>query len=180
MAFPETGIGIYPGLGGTQRTPRRIGRGLAKWLIYTGKMIGAKEALAIGLVDAVVPTDQLDATIHEAIDAGIGAEAAEKAPLPDEFKSLQSFFGNNSAEAMRSGEASTGENALLASAVKAVGFKAPIALRLAEKLIDQGAKVELREGLDLELEHLTEIFSTADAYEGLSSLGKRRPVYKGQ
>lgn len=178
MAFPETGIGIYPGLGGTQRTPRRIGRGLAKWLIYTGKTIDAKQALAIGLVDEVVAPDELDATIRAAID-GEASESAKSA-LPDELKSLQSFFGNNSAEALRTGEASTGENSVLASAVKSVGFKAPIALRLAEKLIDEGSKVELREGLDLELEHLTEIFSTADAYEGLSSLGKRRPVYKGQ
>ncbi len=30
--FPETGIGIYPGLGGTQRTARKVGRGLAKWM----------------------------------------------------------------------------------------------------------------------------------------------------
>src|SRR5262249_60751055 len=35
FAFPETGIGIYPGLGGTQRTTARVGRGLAEWLPFT-------------------------------------------------------------------------------------------------------------------------------------------------
>ena len=58
LAFPETGIGIYPGLGGTQRTTRRVGRGLAKWLVLTGQTVSAEEALAIGLVDAVVPYEQ--------------------------------------------------------------------------------------------------------------------------
>ena len=61
FAFPETGIGIYPGLGGTQRTTRRIGRGLAKWLVLTGETIQADEALAIGLVDRVVPINGADA-----------------------------------------------------------------------------------------------------------------------
>ena len=70
LAFPETGIGIYPGLGGTQRTPRRVGRGLAKWLVLSGQTIGAEEALAIGMVDRVVAYEQLDATIQEIIAAG--------------------------------------------------------------------------------------------------------------
>src|SRR5205807_9943474 len=53
LGFPETGIGIFPGLGGTQRTARRIGPGLTKWLVFTGQIITAAEALAIGLIDAV-------------------------------------------------------------------------------------------------------------------------------
>jgi enoyl-CoA hydratase/3-hydroxyacyl-CoA dehydrogenase len=60
MGFPETGIGIYPGLGGTQRTTRRIGAGLTKWLLFTGQIISAEEALAIGLIDAVAPREGLD------------------------------------------------------------------------------------------------------------------------
>ena len=63
---------------------------------------------------------------------------------------------------------------------KKVSFKAPVALRLAEKLIDAAGTTELADGLMLELDHLTEIFSTADAYEGLSSLGRRRPEFKGR
>lgn len=46
LGLPETGLGIYPGLGGTQRLPRRIGAGLAKWLIYTGKTLSAAECTA--------------------------------------------------------------------------------------------------------------------------------------
>ena len=63
--------------------------------------------------------------------------------------------------------------------MKRVGGKAPIALRLSQKLIDEGAKVSLAEGLAMEMAHLMEIFSTKDAYEGLSTLGKKAPTYIG-
>jgi enoyl-CoA hydratase len=55
----EINIGIIPGGGGTQRLPRLIGICRAKELIYTGDIIGAEEALRLGLVNRVVPVDQL-------------------------------------------------------------------------------------------------------------------------
>ncbi|MPQ43933.1 short-chain-enoyl-CoA hydratase [Clostridium tarantellae] len=59
FAQPETGLGITPGFGGTQRLPRIVGEGKAKELIYTGDMIKADEALKIGLVNKVVPVESL-------------------------------------------------------------------------------------------------------------------------
>jgi len=56
---PETGLGIIPGSGGTQRLPRLVGVSKAKQLVFTGELIDAKTALEIGLVDKVVPLDQL-------------------------------------------------------------------------------------------------------------------------
>jgi enoyl-CoA hydratase len=56
---PEVGLGITPGFGGTQRMARLVGMGKAKELIYTARNIKAPEALAIGLVQAVYPADQL-------------------------------------------------------------------------------------------------------------------------
>lgn len=56
---PEVKLGIIPGFGGTQRMPRLIGKGMAKWLIFSGQMIDAAEALRIGLVEKVAPADQL-------------------------------------------------------------------------------------------------------------------------
>jgi enoyl-CoA hydratase / 3-hydroxyacyl-CoA dehydrogenase len=70
MGFPETGIGIYPGLGGTQRTSRSIGKELAKYLILTGTIISANEALAIGLVDYVFAPDEIDQKIRAMIGDG--------------------------------------------------------------------------------------------------------------
>ena len=59
LGQPETGLGIIPGSGGTQRLPRLIGPSKAKQLIFSGELIDAKTALAIGLVDRVVPPDLL-------------------------------------------------------------------------------------------------------------------------
>lgn len=59
FAQPETGLGITPGFGGTQRLARTIGIGKAKELLYTCGKVKADEALALGLVNAVYPADQL-------------------------------------------------------------------------------------------------------------------------
>ena len=59
FAQPEAGLGITPGFGGTQRLPRIVGLGKAKELIYTCAMINAEEALRIGLVNKVVPLENL-------------------------------------------------------------------------------------------------------------------------
>jgi enoyl-CoA hydratase len=56
---PEVSLGITPGFGGTQRLTRIVGVPKAKELIYTGGMIGAEEALSIGLVNKVVPKENL-------------------------------------------------------------------------------------------------------------------------
>jgi len=56
---PEINLGIIPGFGGTQRLPRLIGMNMAKELVFTGKMISASEAARMGLVNKVVPADQL-------------------------------------------------------------------------------------------------------------------------
>ncbi|HZO15090.1 MAG TPA: enoyl-CoA hydratase-related protein [Polyangiaceae bacterium] len=59
LGQPEVTLGVIPGFGGTQRLARRVGLGHARELVYTGALIGADEALRIGLVNRVVPTDQL-------------------------------------------------------------------------------------------------------------------------
>lgn len=56
---PEVGLGIIPGAGGAYRLPRLVGLGRARELIFTGRIIDAAEAAEIGLVEQVVPDDQV-------------------------------------------------------------------------------------------------------------------------
>jgi len=63
LGQPEINVGLIPGWGGTQRLPRYVGKAIAKELIFTGKMIDAKTAERYGLVNAVVPLDQLKSAV---------------------------------------------------------------------------------------------------------------------
>jgi len=65
LGQPEISLGVIPGAGGTQRLPRLIGPARAKDLIYSGRFASAEEAMQIGLVDRVVPDDQVYAVSLE-------------------------------------------------------------------------------------------------------------------
>jgi enoyl-CoA hydratase/carnithine racemase len=76
MGLTETRLAIIPGAGGTQRLPRLVGKGKAKELIFTGKRIGADEALEIGLVNKVCAPAALIDTCRE-----MAAEICETGPV---------------------------------------------------------------------------------------------------
>jgi len=74
---PEILLGIIPGAGGTQRLARLVGPARAKELVWSGRQVRADEALAIGLVDRVVPAEEtLDAALAWAAELASGAVAA--------------------------------------------------------------------------------------------------------
>ena len=73
---PEVGLGIIPGAGGCYRLPRLVGVGIAKELIFTGRIIDAAEALRIGLVNHVVPDHGVLDKAHD-----LAAEIVRNDPL---------------------------------------------------------------------------------------------------
>ncbi|MGN0711470.1 MAG: enoyl-CoA hydratase-related protein [Anaerovoracaceae bacterium] len=73
---PEVNLGIIPGFGGTQRLPRLVGKSMGKYLIMTAEMITADEAHRIGLVEKVVPPEELLATAEK-----LAKTIMSKAPL---------------------------------------------------------------------------------------------------
>jgi len=76
LGQPEINIGLIPGWGGTQRLPRFVGKGVAKEMIFTGKMIGAKDAEQLNLVNKVAPPDQLKSVVKE-----LATEIMNKSPI---------------------------------------------------------------------------------------------------
>lgn len=76
FAQPEVNLGIIPGWGGTQRLPRLVGRNIAKEIVLTGEMISAQRAYEIGLVNRVVPREDLMETARE-----IARKILEKGPV---------------------------------------------------------------------------------------------------
>ena len=172
FSFPETGLGIFPCLGGTQRTPRAIGGGLSKWLMYTGRTISAADALRIGLINSVVPLDQLDAVCYEA--ARTSAAENSRADLAAPFRSLAEFFDCHSADDLREGRADTQGEDVLARAMRSIAPKAPIALRIVERLIDDGSRRTLADGLAMEIEYVPVIYRTSDAFRGLTHLASKK------
>lgn len=123
LGQPEVLLGIIPGAGGTQRLSRLVGPSKAKDIIFTGRFVKADEALAIGLVDRLVPADQVYAealawaqqfttaasyalrAAKEAIDRGLEVDLATGL----EIERLQ-FAGVFATEDARIGMASFVEN----------------------------------------------------------------------
>lgn len=165
IAFPETGIGIYPGLGGTQRTTKKTGKGLAKYLILTGQMLDAKHAVEIGLIDAIIKPSH----IFDFISGEKEIPVKTNVELSKKWKAIESLFNENSYKAIISGdyinEKMDIEN--IDKLAKTMSFKAPIAMDFSEELIENA------QDPFLELENLAAIFTTKDALLGLTSIGKR-------
>jgi len=170
LAFPETGIGIYPGLGGTQRASRLIGVARAKQLIASGQFINAQQAYAYGLVDTVV-----EPLFDWRELAGLSLDQSQAGCVEVTAQELEfAQFNGDLGHPLLTRE----ENAKLA---KALARKAPIALKTAMNLVDRGFAMDLQKGLQLELDGLKSIFATEDARTGLSSiLSGKKPNYIGK
>lgn len=181
VGFPETGIGIYPGLTGTQRLPRLIGKAQAKYLIFTGEIINAKQAQEFALAE-FVPLTTLSSRIKEiTLQKDQKSKYIQKTIIyPPELEKIKSIFSDDRINDLLNGKLLTSQDQFETKIAKKVSFKAPIAIKLANQLMDEGVKISLEAGIQMELQHLKEIFSTKDAYEGLTSiLQRRRPSYKG-
>ncbi|GAA5234570.1 enoyl-CoA hydratase/isomerase family protein [Verticiella sediminum] len=131
FAFGEVKRGLIPGNGGTQRLSRRVGQARALDMILSARTVDAAEALAIGLVEYVVPRTEL---LARAV-----ALAAQMAA------------------------------------------HAPVAVRTAKAAIQRGAALPLADGLLLEQDLATFLYTTEDAKEGPRAfLEKRTPVWRGR
>ncbi|MBW1961955.1 MAG: 3-hydroxyacyl-CoA dehydrogenase/enoyl-CoA hydratase family protein [Deltaproteobacteria bacterium] len=179
MAFPETGIGIYPGLGGMFRLASQVGVDLAKYYILTGATLGAADLKELGIVKKLVEPHEVESTVR----ALLFEDKPEKYRLrniPERFKPLQELFKGRHTDMFLRGELPESvDPALGERTLKYLGYKAPLALRVANEIMDAQAGKPIADAIEIELDRLSEIFKTADALEGLSSVGRKRPQFKG-
>ncbi|HUI72800.1 MAG TPA: 3-hydroxyacyl-CoA dehydrogenase NAD-binding domain-containing protein [Spirochaetia bacterium] len=180
FGFPETGIGIFPGLGGMIRLTKQIGPELAKYYIFTGRILSAREALDLGIVTALAEPAKLDDVIR-ATAARARPEKYRTREIPALFRDRKTICSNGNASALLHGRPVSGvEAAFAVETARIIASKAPRALRMVDMLIDEGSKVSIREAIDMELARLEEIFSTQDALAGLQAPPGKAPAYQGK
>ncbi len=184
--FPETSIGIYPGLGGTQRTPRICGIECARFAVLAGNFLDAESAKALGLLTHLVDPSAVETTVSAIAAQGKPGEKYPSKPADSEHSVVSfatSFYSDENIVSLLSGRVPEGfdsEDKVVSRQLKSLTRTAPIALSMASDLLDTATRSDLNSGLESELQGLDSIFSTDDALEGLSALIEgRRPEYSG-
>lgn len=183
--FPETSIGIYPALGGTQRPARIAGREIGRWAVLAGNFMNAQTATDVGLVTHLVDVNDVNATIQTIHSTGKPENKYPGAPSNGSSPVVQfakKFYADENMATLLSGGCPDGfdvEDKTVARQLKSLKFTAPIGLAMASARIDATGTTTLSKGLEMELAGLNQIFSTEDALEGLSALIEgRRATYK--
>ena len=103
LSFPETGIGIYPGLGGMLRLGRHLGPELAKYYVLTGAAITASDAQELGIVTRLVEPSAVDEAIRNLIREG-RPDKYRPRPIPDRFTLWRTLFGAENTATLLAGE----------------------------------------------------------------------------
>jgi len=186
LRFPETSIGIYPGLGGTQRATRVCGIEAARFAVLAGNFMDAGAARALGLITHLVDASEVTGTVRGISSIGKPEDKYPGSPSDPSHPVAamsKAFYSDSNMASLLSGQVPEGfdpEDRNVARQLKSLSRAAPVSVRIASDLLDEALVTDLESGLQLELDALEEIFATKDAREGLSALVEgRRPEYVG-
>jgi len=161
------------------RLARHVGPELAKYYVFSGVTISAEDAHALGIVNRLVAPAEVEAAIKELLQKG-KPDKYRRRDIPSKFKPLAAMGSAANVSHLLAGRPPEGvDQALAAKTAKIVGYKAPLALKIANEIIDRQIDKPMEAAVEIELGRLQEIFSTADALEGLTSMGRKRPEYRG-
>ena len=152
--------------------------------MLAGNFLDAATAEAFGLLTHLVEPSQVEATVASIAVAGKPEDKYPGSPADPENVTVafaSSFYSDNNMSSLMSGEVPDGfevGDKMVSRQLKSLSRAAPIALSMANDLLDAAADSTLETGLEDELEGLEKIFGTVDALEGLSALIEgRRPSY---
>jgi|GEM_PF-117612 len=170
IALPEINLGLIPGYGGTQRLPRLIGQQAALNMILTGNPVGAREALASGLIDRLAPPDHL---LEAARDMLTDLAAGRSARLEPGVKLS---LTDRMLERTRRGRRMVRERYLRVTRRRTGGhYPAP---ELAIEAVGLAAgKIPLAEGLEREAEMLADLVA-GDVHPNLLALLRARQALR--
>ena len=175
FAFPETGLGIHPAFGGTQRLPRKVGKSIGKYAILTGEMFTAEAAARLGIVDAILEDDEAISLLLGSFNGIENLADEETVPSDEELAAISLFNGSNCLKTLKGDTDKKDPSSKRVMDVLAK--KAPVAITLTNKLIDDGLGLEGQKALNYELSAFSLILGTKDALTGLKS---DAPSFKGE
>ncbi|MDT8860264.1 3-hydroxyacyl-CoA dehydrogenase NAD-binding domain-containing protein [Alkalihalobacillus sp. MEB130] len=178
MGFPESGIGIYPGLGGMLRMNHHVGKELAKYYTFTGKTLSAHEAKELGIVTELVEMENIETTIKKLVQNGKSDKYVER-EIPSSFSEYIDGFSEENVQRMLKGQYPEGVSSSFAEkTINILSKKGLIALQTMNELINKESEITIDESIELELESLVDIFETEDALTGLiSTTTGKRPIF---
>ncbi len=178
MGFPETGIGIYPGLGGMLRFSRFAGPELARYYTFTGARLTAQELVDLGIATKQVSPEEIPGVVGELAYSELSPKY-KKISLPERFQKLADACSKENVTRLLNGGILEADSSVSEALVKVTGYKAPLAMKMADEIIEAQEGKAIPEAIEIELGRLNEIFTTGDALEGLTSAGRKRPQFKG-
>ena len=173
LRFPETGIGIYPGLGGTQRSVMIAGVECARYSIIAGNWLDSNLAFSIGYLTDVVDYSGLEKAISDIANGKVDHPSHRYLPRNPEdilIKQIMEVYGDDWQSRLMGPPSEL--NPFEVTQSKFIGRNAPISVKMASELIDiaNNSREDPTAGLQSELDGLDTIFSTRDALMGLKGV----------
>ena len=173
LRFPETGIGIYPGLGGTQRSVMIAGVECARYSIIAGNWLDSNLAFSIGYLTDVVDYSGLEKAISDIANGKVDHPSHRYLPRNPEdilIKQIMEVYGDDWQSRLMGPPSEL--NPFEVRQSKFIGRNAPISVKMASELIDiaNNSREDPTAGLQSELDGLDTIFSTKDALMGLKGV----------
>ena len=182
FAMPETGIGLFPDVGGSHFLPRCPGR-IGVYLALTGTRLRAADVLYAGFATAHVPSASLEALQSALADADFSSDARAavdaviakfsnhpgEAPLESKRAAIDRCFAGSSVEAIVA--ALKRESGVWAEALlETLGTKSPTSLKIAHRQMAEGARLDFESAMRLEYRLARRFLEGHDFYEGIRAV----------